>query len=51
MAQPVTSPDMPLGEEALLADREHFWHRFTGFTLWTVIFMAVLLSLMAIFLV
>ena len=51
MAQPVTSPDAPLSEEAFLADRQHFWAGFTGFTLWAVIVLAVLLILMAIFLV
>lgn len=50
MAQPVTSRDAPLTEEAFLADRQHFWAEFTSFTLWVVIAMAVLLILMAIFL-
>jgi hypothetical protein len=51
MAQPVTSPDMPLNEEALLADRQRFWQRFTSIILWVVILHVVGLSLMAIFLV
>jgi hypothetical protein len=51
MAQPATSRDAPLSEEAFLADRQHFWAGFTGFTLRAVIVVAVVLSLMAIFLV
>ena len=36
--------------EAFLADRENFWNGFTHFTLWSVIFIIVLLVAMAIFL-
>jgi hypothetical protein len=36
--------------EAFLADRQSFWNGFTHFTLWTVIFMVVLLVGMAVFL-
>jgi hypothetical protein len=36
--------------EAFLADRQNFWKGFTQFTLWTVIFLVVLLIAMAVFL-
>jgi aa3 type cytochrome c oxidase subunit IV len=36
--------------EAFLADRQTFWNGFTQFTLWSAVFVAVLLILMAIFL-
>ena len=36
--------------EAFLADRQSFWNGFTKFTLWSVIFVVVVLVLMAIFL-
>ena len=36
--------------EEFLADRQSFWNGFTKFTLWSVIFIVVLLVLMAIFL-
>jgi hypothetical protein len=43
-----TGPEM---EEAFLADRQRFWLGFTGFTFWIAMFIAILLILMAIFLV
>ena len=36
--------------EAFLADRESFWHGFTRFTLWVVIFLVLLLVGIAVFL-
>jgi hypothetical protein len=36
--------------EEFLADRQSFWSGFAKFTLWSVIFIIVLLVLMAIFL-
>jgi hypothetical protein len=51
VAQPVTSGEALLSEEAFLADRQHFWAEFTGFTLRAGIVVAVVLSLMAMFLV
>ena len=36
--------------EAFLADRQSFWDGFTKFTLWTVIFIVLLLIGMAVFL-
>jgi hypothetical protein len=36
--------------EEFLADRQSFWNGFTKFTLWSVIFVVVVLVLMAIFL-
>jgi Bacterial aa3 type cytochrome c oxidase subunit IV len=36
--------------EAFLADRQNFWNGFARFTLWSVIFVIVLLVLMAVFL-
>jgi hypothetical protein len=36
--------------EDFLADRQGFWNGFTKFTLWTVIFLVVLLVGMAVFL-
>jgi hypothetical protein len=41
----------PVTEEALFADRMRFWGGFTTATFATVVFIAVLLILMAIFLV
>jgi hypothetical protein len=43
-ATPVETP------EAFLADRQQFWSSFTHFTLGSVIFIATILILMAIFL-
>ena len=51
MAQePVTSPASPTTPEALLADRQRFWHAWTQFVTVSVISIAILLILMAIFL-
>ena len=36
--------------EAFLADRQGFWNGFTRFTLWSVIFLVLLLVGMAVFL-
>ena len=36
--------------EAFLADRQSFWDGFTKFTLWSVIFIVLLLVGMAVFL-
>jgi hypothetical protein len=36
--------------EAFIADRQSFWNSFTKFTLWSVIFIVVLLVGMAVFL-
>jgi len=51
MDLPVTSSDAPLTEEALIADRQHFWSVFTRFVFWAVVVNAVGLALLAIFLV
>jgi hypothetical protein len=50
MAQPPATGPAPVTEDAFLAERQKFWSGFTGFTLGSVIFVAVLLILMAIFL-
>lgn len=42
--------DVAESPERLLADRQRFWHGFTGATLAAVITAAVILILMAIFL-
>jgi hypothetical protein len=47
---PVTATG-PETEEAFLADRQRFWSGFTSFTFWFAAFVALLLILMAIFLV
>jgi hypothetical protein len=49
MAHPPSAP--PVTEEAFLADRQHFWNGFTSFTFGSVITIAVILVLMALFLV
>lgn len=48
MAQ--TSGTAPLTEEAFLADRQGFWNSFTAFVTGSAIAVAVLLILMALFL-
>ena len=48
MAQAPSMP--PITEEAFLADRQSFWNGFTTFTAGSVIAMAVILILMALFL-
>ena len=40
----------PVTEDAFLADRQAFWNSFTSFTTGSVIAIAVLLILMALFL-
>jgi hypothetical protein len=40
----------PITEEAFLADRQSFWNSFTSFTIGSVIAVAVILILMALFL-
>lgn len=45
-----SSPTQGETPDAFLADRESFWNGFTQFTLWSVIFIIVLLVGMAIFL-
>lgn len=51
MALPVQSqPSQPI-EQAFVADRDAFWHRFTGFAKWGTIAVVALLILMWIFLV
>ena len=40
----------PITEQAFLADRQSFWNSFTTFTLGSVIAVAVILILMALFL-
>jgi hypothetical protein len=42
--------DGPTIEQAFLADRAMFWNRFTGFTKWAVIAVAVLLIALWLFL-
>ena len=50
MAAPVqTKPATPT-EDAFVADRQAFWTRFTGFTKYSAIAIAVLLLLMWVFL-
>jgi hypothetical protein len=51
MAQLPVSATGPETEEAFLADRQRFWLGFTSFTFWAAVFIAILLILMAIFLV
>lgn len=48
MAQ--TSGTAPVTEEAFLADRQNFWNGFAMFTAGSVIAVAVILILMALFL-
>ena len=50
MAQSPSHSLAPVTEDAFLADRQKFWSACTGFTMGGVIFIAVLLILMAIFL-
>jgi hypothetical protein len=50
MAQVPTTSAAPLTEDAFLADRQKFWSAFTGATMGAAIFVAVLLILLAIFL-
>ncbi|MDA8050793.1 MAG: hypothetical protein M0002_12425 [Rhodospirillales bacterium] len=51
MAETVSNPEAPVTPEMLLDDREHFWSGFYHFV-WTVAaFLALLLILMAYFLV
>lgn len=50
MADIPSSSPAPLTEDAFLADRQKFLSSFIGFTTGSVIFLAVLLILMAIFL-
>ncbi len=45
-----TPPSRAETPEAFLADRQSFWNGFTHFTLWTVIFLVLLLVGMAVFL-
>jgi hypothetical protein len=49
MAQSPSSP-APLTEAAFLVDRQKFWSGFTGFALGAVTFVAVVLILLAVFL-
>jgi hypothetical protein len=51
MAQTPSSSTAPLTEDALIADRQKFWTSFTSFTTGAVIVVAVVLILMALFLV
>ena len=50
MATPTQQPSPPI-EQAFIADRYAFWTRFTSFTKYGVIAVAVLVILMWIFLV
>ncbi|MDE2581272.1 MAG: hypothetical protein KGL52_06535 [Rhodospirillales bacterium] len=50
MAQHPLTVTGPETEEQFLADREHFWHAWTRFTVGAVIFLVLLLVLMAVFL-
>jgi hypothetical protein len=50
MANPPSSSSAPLTEDAFIADRQKFLSSFIGFTTGSVIFVAVLLILLAIFL-
>ncbi len=50
MAEQSTRFHGPETQEAFLADRMKFWGGFTGATLWTVIFLTLLLSAMGLFL-
>jgi hypothetical protein len=47
LAPVTTSAETP---DAFLADRQNFWNGFARFTLWSVIFVIVLLVGMAVFL-
>ena len=49
-AVPQTMSGQAETPEAFLADRQHFWNGFAKFTLWSVIFLIVLLVGMAVFL-
>jgi len=51
MARLPVSATGPQMEEAFLADRQRFWLGFTSFTFWAAACIAILLILMAIFLV
>jgi hypothetical protein len=51
MAETSRAFNGPVTEEALLAERQRFWGSFMNATFGTVVFIAVLLILMAIFLV
>ncbi len=51
MTAPAPSGSAPLTEDAFLADRQRFWHSFTGLLVGVVIGVVVLLILMTIFLV
>ncbi|HET6182803.1 MAG TPA: hypothetical protein VFA03_04340 [Acetobacteraceae bacterium] len=51
MAQAPTRFGGPVSEEEFLADRQRFWFGFTKFTMGTAIAIAVLLILLAVFLV
>ena len=51
MARLPASATGPETEEAFLADRQRFWLGFTSFTFWAAVCIAILLILMAIFLV
>jgi hypothetical protein len=48
MAQAPNMP--PITEEAFFADRQSFWNSFTSFTIGSVIAVAAILILMALFL-
>ncbi len=53
MAEHSTTASTPIDAETpeeFLADRQRFWNGFTQFTLWSVVFLVVLLILMAVFL-
>ena len=51
MADPQTSPDAPLTEEAFLLDRQRMYESFGGMTFYSTVGIVILLILMAIFLV
>ena len=50
MAETTTMTPAPVTEEAFLADRQKFFSEFTGFTFFAAVSIAVLLILLAIFL-
>ncbi len=50
MADTTIATTGPVTEDALLADRQRFWNGFTTATLGAVVSIAILLILMAIFL-
>jgi len=50
MAQTPSTTQAPVTEEAFLADRQKFFAGFGNATLYAVIFLAVLMALMGIFL-